>query len=199
MLNKLLDPLSSIDSYNKATGQVIKTTAPDGNYVVADYDAFGYKKTSNVYDSEGNPVQYQSRENNRSDLSGINFNLGLSYKTMLNEKLELITGLTYAPESTLTSQNTRSFSTIVISPLSGQEFEVNNIEADLEANNLETTDLTLPSRISFGAGIGMPRKWFLGAEYTFQNVETKLALFRAAIPSKDIYTHGCTRKFTIHI
>jgi len=124
-----------------------------------------------VYDSEGNPVQYQSRENNRSDLSGINFNLGLSYKTMLNEKLELITGLTYAPESTLTSQNTRSFSTIVISPLSGQEFEVNTIDADLEANNLETTDLTLPSRISFGAGIGMPRKWFLGAEYTFQNTK----------------------------
>ena len=124
-----------------------------------------------VYDSEGNPVQYQSRENNRSDLSGINFNLGLSYKTMLNEKLELVTGLTYAPESTLTSQNTRSFSTIVISPLSGQEFEVNTIDADLEANNLETTDLTLPSRISFGAGIGMPRKWFLGAEYTFQNTK----------------------------
>lgn len=124
-----------------------------------------------VYDSEGNLVQYQSRENNRSDLSGINFNLGLSYKTMLNEKLELVTGLTYAPESTLTSQNARSFSTIVISPLSGQEFEVNTIEADLEANNLKTTDLTLPSRISFGAGIGIPRKWFLGAEYTFQNTK----------------------------
>ncbi len=124
-----------------------------------------------VYDNENNPVQYQSRENNRSDLSGINYNLGLSYKTMLNEKLELTTGLTYAPESTLTSNNARSFSTIVISASTGQEFEVSTIEADLEADNLKTTDLTLPSRISFGAGLGQPRKWFVGAEYTFQNTK----------------------------
>lgn len=124
-----------------------------------------------VYDSENNPVQYQTRENNRSNLSGLNYNLGISYKTMLNEKLELTTGLTYAPESTLRSNNSRSFSTIVISPLSGQEFEINTIEADLDANDLKTTDLTLPSRISFGAGLGEPRKWFFGAEYTFQNTK----------------------------
>jgi hypothetical protein len=124
-----------------------------------------------VYDSENNPVQYQTRENNRSNLSGLNYNLGISYKKMLNEKLELTTGLTYAPESTLRSNNSRSFSTIVISPLSGQEFEINTIDADLEANNLKTTDLTLPSRISFGAGLGEPRKWFFGAEYTFQNTK----------------------------
>ncbi len=124
-----------------------------------------------VYDDENNPVQYQSRENNRSDLSGLNYNLGLSYKTMLNEKLELITGFTYAPESTLTSNNKRSFSTIVISTISGQEFEINIIEADLEAVGLKRTDLTLPSRMSFGAGLGQPRKWFLGAEYTYQNTK----------------------------
>lgn len=124
-----------------------------------------------VYDSENNPVQYQTRENNRSNLSGLNYNLGISYKTMLNEKLELTTGLTYAPESTLRSNNSRSFSTIVISPLSGQEFEINTVEADLDANDLKTTDLTLPSRISFGAGLGEPRKWFFGAEYTFQNTK----------------------------
>ncbi|WP_313791272.1 hypothetical protein [Lacinutrix neustonica] len=27
----------------------------------------------------------------------------------------------------------------------------------------------MPSRISFGAGIGQPRKWFTGVEYTSQN------------------------------
>lgn len=123
-----------------------------------------------VYDTDNNPVQYQSRENNRSDLSGLNFNLGLSYKKMINEKFELVTGLTYAPESTLKSNNIRSFSTIVIGQ-SGQEFEINTIDADLGANNLESTDLTLPSRVSFGAGLGQPRIWFVGAEYTFQNTK----------------------------
>ncbi len=122
-----------------------------------------------VYDGNNEPVQYQSRENNRSDLSGLNFNFGLSYKTMLNEKLQLTSGLTYAPKSSLTSKNTRSFSTVVINATTGQEFAINTIEEDLEAQNLKTTDLTIPSRISIGAGLGAPKKWFVGTEFTFQN------------------------------
>ncbi|WP_040281482.1 membrane protein [Psychroserpens damuponensis] len=121
-----------------------------------------------VYD-EGELVQYQTRENNRSDLSGLNFNIGLTYKTMINDKLELQAGLTYSPKSDLSSLNERSFSTIVISSQTGQEFVINEVEGNLEAQNLDETELTLPSRFSFGAGIGKPRAWFIGAEYTTQN------------------------------
>ena len=113
-------------------------------------------------------MQYQSRESNRSDLSGLNVDIGLSYKKMISDKLELVSGLTYTPKSDITSNNTRSFSTIVISGLTGQEFVINTIDGDLAAENLEKTNLTLPSRISFGAGIGQPRKWFIGAEYAIQ-------------------------------
>ena len=62
-----------------------------------------------MYDTDGDPTQYQSRENNRSDLSGLNLNLGLSYKTMLNEKLEFVSALTFTPESTLTSKMSDRF------------------------------------------------------------------------------------------
>src|SRR5690606_26580809 len=133
---------------------------------------FGTIKNSSiafVYDDDGNLVQYQTRESNRSDLSGLNFNSGLSYKTMLNEKLQLTTELTYAPKSEITSNNERTFSTITINSITGQEFTYNTIDADLESQNLKKTDLTLPSRFSFGAGIGQPLKWFIGAEYTTQN------------------------------
>ena len=139
--------------------------------VEASYN-FGNVKNSSVaylYDDEGNLAQYQSRENNRSDLSGLNFNIGLSYKTMISDKLELSSGVTYAPKSNLTSNNIRSYSTIIVNEATGQEFAINTINADLEDQNLKTTDLSLPSRISFGAGIGEPLKWFLGAEYTYQN------------------------------
>ena len=119
------------------------------------------------YDS-GVAVQYQSRENNRSDLSGLNVNLGLSYKTMLNEKLEFVSGLTYTPESSLKSKNERSFSTITINPNTGAEFEVNTISVDLASRGLLKTDLNLPSKASIGAGIGQPRHWFVGAEYSTQ-------------------------------
>ncbi|TXE18911.1 hypothetical protein ES692_05535 [Psychroserpens burtonensis] len=122
-----------------------------------------------VYDDEGNLVQYQSRESNRSDLSGLNFNIGLTYRTMINEKLELQAGLTYSPKSDLSSINERSFSTIVINATSGQEFLVNEVDGNLEAEGLAETNLTLPSRFSFGAGIGKPRAWFVGGEYTRQN------------------------------
>lgn len=122
------------------------------------------------YDNEGELTTYQSREINRSDLSGLNFNLGLSYKTMLSEKLELITGVTYAPEANLTSKNRRSFATVTINDLTGQEFPVSIIEGEdsLIAAGLKETELILPSKYSFGAGIGQPRKWFIGAEYIAQ-------------------------------
>ncbi len=121
------------------------------------------------YDSDGLILQYQSREGNRSDLSGINFNLGLSYKTKINQKLEFISGLTYMPESKLTSNNQRIISAITINPSTGTEFEVNSYESDLNSQGLKRTDLTLPSKLSFGAGIGKPTKWFVGAEYTAEN------------------------------
>jgi hypothetical protein len=124
-----------------------------------------------LYDDEGELLQTQSRQQDRSDLSGANINIGLSYKKMLNDKLELVSGLTFSPESKLSSDNQREFATIVVNPLTGQEFAINTIDGnpELEANGLKETELTLPSRFSFGTGIGQPRKWFFGAEYVTQN------------------------------
>jgi hypothetical protein len=118
-----------------------------------------------AYTPEGELVQFQTRENNRSDLSGLNINLGLAYKTMVTDKLELSATATYSPESQLTSENERSFSTIAISVFDESEFVQNTVDG----NVAEKTELTLPSRLSFGAGIGNPKSWFVGAEYTLQN------------------------------
>ena len=117
---------------------------------------------------DGQPLQYHTLENNRSDLSGINLNFGLNYKTMVTSKLELTTGLTYMPKSKINSENKRLFSSVVADPSVNQEAIVSTIEADLEGENLKSTDLTLPTMFSIGAGIGQPQKWFAGAEYTFQ-------------------------------
>ncbi|MFL1013077.1 hypothetical protein [Flavisericum labens] len=118
------------------------------------------------YDN-GAPTQYQTSERNRSDLSGLNVNLGVSYKTMLKNNLELVSSVTFTPESKLTSKNERSFSTVSVN-LSGQEFIVNTIQTDLEAMGLDETNLVMPTQLTFGAGIGRPRKWFVGAETSFQ-------------------------------
>ncbi|CAH8288648.1 long-subunit fatty acid transport protein [Mariniflexile fucanivorans] len=131
---------------------------------------FGNIQNSNItfsYDEDGNTTQYQSRENNRSDLSGLNINLGLSYKTMINTNLELVTGLTYTPKSILSSKNERSISTIILSS-TGSESVYNTIDTDLESLGLLETDLVLPSKFSVGAGVGEPRKWFVGVESEYQ-------------------------------
>lgn len=137
--------------------------------VDANYD-FGNIKNSSIaiiYDTDGNVVQYQSREENRSDLSGFNYNFGLSYKKMISPKLELITGITYAPKFNLSSINQREFSSITINDFTGTETTINTIDDTLSENEKET-DLTIPSKYSIGAGLGQPKKWFLGAEYTSQ-------------------------------
>ena len=137
--------------------------------VDANYN-FGNIENSSIaflFDDESVPLQYQSRETNRSELSGLNFNLGFRYTPMINNKLQLTTAATYSPKSELTSNNERIFETIVINPTTGQEFSINEIPADLAADGLKETVLNLPARASFGLGIGYPRHWFLGAEYTF--------------------------------
>lgn len=116
------------------------------------------------YDDDGDLIPGQTNENNRSDLSGLNVNFGLSYKTMVSTKLELVSGFTYTPKSNLVSKNARSFT--VVNTL---DVRLNKtIIVDLELLGLLETDLVLPSKFSIGAGIGKPRKWFVGIESTYQ-------------------------------
>ena len=131
---------------------------------------FGNIQNSSIaftYDDDGDIIQYQTRENNRSDISGLSFNLGLAYKTMITNKLELSTTLTYSPESNWSSLNQRSYSAILYNSITEEETVRNTIDVDLQ--DLENTDLTIPSRLSFGLGIGKPKSWFIGGEYTLQN------------------------------
>lgn len=120
-----------------------------------------------IYDGD-QPTQFQSRENNRSDLSGLNFNFGLWYNTLISKSknLELSTSFTFTPESDLVSKNERSIATIITNSSTGQEFADNTINIDLEASGLKETDLVLPSKVSFGAGVGKSTSWFVGGEYT---------------------------------
>ena len=126
---------------------------------------FGNITNTNIafgYDDDGVLLQYQAREINRSDLSGLTYNFGLIYSRLLKSNLELTGSATYSPSSELRSSNTRVFSTIVIDPTTQQEFTVNSLDV-----GLANTKLTLPSKTSVGLGIGAPRKWFAGVEYTF--------------------------------
>lgn len=121
-----------------------------------------------VRDIEGNLLQFQTKQFNASNLTGLNYTLGTSYNTKFKEKYDLMVSATFKPQSNIVSQNERVFSTIIINPSTGADSEVDRIDVNLEGSGLAETELTLPSRFALGAGIGETHKWFLGAEYSFQ-------------------------------
>ncbi len=134
----------------------------------ANYNFGNIKNSSIDYQYDGDePVQLQTRENNRSDLSGLNYNFGISYKKMVNPKLELVSGLTFSPKNTLASSNQRFFSVITINESTGIESTFHT-SGDVLSEDEKETDLVIPSKFSFGVGLGQPKKWFVGTEYTSQ-------------------------------
>lgn len=108
-------------------------------------------------------IQLGTRELNNSKISGISINTGLLYNTKINSKLDFYSSLIYSPKSELTSKNNRNIATVSYT-INGTEIISDDI--DVPVNN---TTLKLPSKFSFGAGIGQSKKWLIGSEITFQN------------------------------
>ena len=137
---------------------------------------FGYRLTKNIniggdlqYNFgtiETNSLQYQtdlqygSRENNVSDLRGVNFDLGITYQTKVNSKYSFFSSLAYTPEAVLTSGNTRNIEIVqLLSTSAVSVIERQNI-------SVEDTKIKLPSKLSFGSGFGQVKKWLVGGEIT---------------------------------
>ena len=108
-------------------------------------------------------IQYGTRELNTSSVGGFSLNAGLSYKRKINSKLDFFSGLTFAPQANLTLRNERTLT--AVQAITNSEVEVGE-PIDIPVSN---TKLKLPSKFSFGSGIGNLKKWFVGAELTFQN------------------------------
>jgi hypothetical protein len=111
-------------------------------------------------------VELATRERNRSDISGFTFELAAQYDRMVSEKLELRTSVKYVPASDVKAENQRQISSVIFNNL--------GLVQDLDIIDIPVvdTDFDFPSSITLGAGIGEPKKWFIGAEYTNQKTST---------------------------
>jgi long-subunit fatty acid transport protein len=121
---------------------------------------FGKIQTYSFRFIEG--IQYGTREKNLSDITGGTLTAGLNYTTPINKKLNGFVSVTYSPDSKLSSLNSRNIATIQYSS-SGAEILVEPLDVDV-AN----TNLTIPSKLAVGFGVGQNKKWMLGTEITFQ-------------------------------
>lgn len=123
---------------------------------------YNFGNIENIASTEQDDVQFGTRETDESNLSGFSYNFGVIYKAMISEGLELISSVIYTPETQFASENTRVLETTLTLP-SGTVTPVDS--RDIEVSD---TDFTFPSQISLGGGIGKPKKWFLGGEFTSQ-------------------------------
>ena len=103
-----------------------------------------------------------SRERNESRITGVSTNFAVLYSKKISDKLSLSATIGYSPESKLNSDNTRNIATITYL-ISGNE-SVSDSQ-DIAVND---TKLVVPTKYTFGTGIGMNKKWFVGLEYVFQ-------------------------------
>ncbi|WP_162126488.1 outer membrane protein transport protein [Flavobacterium phycosphaerae] len=123
---------------------------------------FGKIETTNLRYQDGfDFIELGTRENNTSDMHGVNFDLGLTYQTKLNKKLSFFSALTYSPQVNLLLDNSRSIETVRITSTITPQESIDVL--------VEDTKIKLPSKIAFGSGFGEVKKWLIGGEITYLN------------------------------
>ncbi|MAN60094.1 MAG: hypothetical protein CMC08_09695 [Flavobacteriaceae bacterium] len=127
--------------------------------VEANYNFGNIENIATTFQEE---VQFGSREVNRSDLLGFSYTFGAQYRRMVSQKLEMQSSLSYTPETDFQAENSRELATVRLNP-SGTLSAI-----DVRDIPVADTDFTFPSQLTVGLGIGQPKKWFVGAEYTDQ-------------------------------
>jgi len=137
----------------------------DGLYIGATAN-YNFGNLQNDVVSTQEDVELGTRERNRSDLSGLNFNFGVQYDRMITDKLELSLSASYAPGSDIKAENTRTFSSVIFNNLGLLT------DLDIRDVNAPNTTFNFPASATIGAGIGKERVWFAGAEFAARRAST---------------------------
>lgn len=108
-------------------------------------------------------LQLRSRESNNSNISGFSFNTGVYYSRKISSKLKLQSSFVFSPQANLLSKNSRNLATIFYN-INGTEI----ISLPTQDIPVDNQDMKIPTKYTFGSGIGIDKKWFVGAEFSFQ-------------------------------
>ena len=113
-------------------------------------------------------VEFGTLDRRESRINGFDFNYGATYYPKITDKNTLFTSLTVHTQANLVSENVQRIGSF--SRASGDEIEVVNV--DLAAKGRDRTEVKIPTTTTFGLGYGEEKKWFVGAEYSFQDMST---------------------------
>ena len=127
---------------------------------------FGTLEYSRIQNVEG--VQFGTLDQRTSRVNGMDFNYALNYTPTFKDKYRLIASFRINTQANLSSENSKEVGSFSL--VNGQNIEV--LDVNLDAQGLRRTDLKIPTTTTFGLGYGEERKWFLGAEYSFQGLSS---------------------------
>lgn len=109
-------------------------------------------------------ILFGSLDRRESKVNGFDFNYALNYNPTVKGKYTLFSSLLVNTQGNLTSENTQQIGSFSLS--TGQNIEV--IDVNLDAQGLRYTEIKVPTTTTLGLGFGKDKKWFLGAEYSYQ-------------------------------
>ncbi len=125
---------------------------------------FGTIESSRLQMTED--VQFGTKDERLSKVNGVDFIYALNYTPKISERHTLHTNLRINTQANLVTRNTRRIGSFSLQ--NGGDIEV--VEVDLAAQGLEKEGFQIPTTTTLGLGYGEDRKWFLGAEYSFQGL-----------------------------
>ena len=174
-------------------GGVNKTFVGLGFYVAKNFSIgadiqynFGKIQTTSITYLDG--IQNGSREVNYSNVSGVTFNTGFSYHNKNEKKMYFFTSATYSPETSLKLSNSRVIDVVQLQA-DGSFATV----GDPYTADVVNSTIIIPEKVAVSAGFGLPKKWGLASEITFQNSSNVTNRFNDI----DNVTYEDARRFTI--
>ena len=111
-------------------------------------------------------VQFGTLDSRTSRMNGFDFNYTLNYTPKITKKLTLFTHFGANTQVNLSAENEEEIGSFSTS--TGQNIEL--VEVDLAARGLKRTDVRIPTIFTGGLGLGEDKKWFIGAEYSTQQM-----------------------------
>ena len=182
---KITQKVDGKDGFYTGNGNVNRFFSAIGYQITNKFSAglelgYNFGKINRDINITDPTFQNGTAETNSATLSGLNFKLGVLYKTKIR-KYDFINSLTFEPQSTLDSENTSR--TGVFSAETGSAIFNDEVKS--------TNTLKLPSKLTFGSGIGVEKKWFVGFESSF------LSKGNLDVNFKDETTYESSSKFAL--
>ncbi len=111
-------------------------------------------------------VQFGTLDLRTSRVNGVDFNFAANYAPKIKDKYTLFTSVLINTQANLVSENAQEIGSFSVASGAGVEL----VDVNLEAQGLKNTELKIPTTTTLGLGFGEDKKWFLGAEYSFQGL-----------------------------